>query len=221
MSQMLQVERQLREMILGLDIGPGEKLTERWVESRFGASRTPVRAALLRLETEGLVLREGRGWTVSPINLAEIEQIAVYRQAVEVAAARLTATLEDRSGLDAIEVMLDSCGADTPRDEWHRVGTDFHVELARLSGNEFLFRAVRDAMTRLSRARWLEIRDEAASVRAWQEHRTILAALRAGGADEAADLLIRHIGGSRDRLVGSLHAERRGLRARGFAVVAA
>ncbi|WP_379070072.1 GntR family transcriptional regulator [Mesorhizobium sp. UC74_2] len=221
MSQMLQVERQLREMILGLDIGPGEKLTERWIESRFGASRTPVRAALLRLETEGLVLRDGRGWTVSPINLAEIEQIAVYRQAVEVAAARLTAALEDRSGLDAIEAMLDSCGADTPREEWHRVGTDFHVELARLSGNEFLFRAVRDAMIRLSRARWLEIRDEAASVRAWREHRTILAALRAGQADEAADLLIRHIGGSRDRLVSSLHAERRGLRARGFAVVAA
>ncbi len=221
MSQMLQVERQLREMILGLDIGPGEKLTERWMESRFGASRTPVRAALLRLETEGLVSRDGRGWTVSPINLAEIEQIAVYRQAVEVAAARLTAALEDRSGLDAIEAMLDSCGADTPREEWHRVGTDFHVELAHLSGNEFLFRAVRDAMTRLSRARWLEIRDEAASERAWQEHRAILAALRAGRADDAADLLIRHIGGSRDRLVGSLQAERRGLRARGFAVVAA
>lgn len=221
MSQMLQVERQLREMILGLDIGPGEKLTERWIESRFGASRTPVRAALLRLETEGLVSRDRRGWTVSPINLAEIEQIAVYRQAVEVAAARLTAALEDRSGLDAIEAMLDSCGADTPREEWHRVGTDFHVELARLSGNEFLFRAVRDAMTRLSRARWLEIRDEAASERAWQEHRAILAALRAGRADDAADLLIRHIGGSRDRLVGSLQAERRGLRARGFAVVAA
>ena len=221
MSQMLQVERQLREMILGLDIGPGEKLTERWMESRFGASRTPVRAALLRLETEGLVSRDGRGWTVSPINLAEIEQIAVYRQAVEVAAARLTAALEDRSGLDAIEAMLDSCGADTPREEWHRVGTDFHVELARLSGNEFLFRAVRDAMTRLSRARWLEIRDAAASERAWQEHRAILAALRAGRADDAADLLIRHIGGSRDRLVGSLQAERRGLRARGFAVVAA
>lgn len=107
MSQMQQVERQLREMILGLDIGPGEKLTERWIESRFGASRTPVRAALLRLETEGLVQRDGRGWTVSPINLAEIEQIAVYRQAVEVAAARLVAKLEDKSGLDAIEAMLD------------------------------------------------------------------------------------------------------------------
>ncbi|TIX38987.1 MAG: GntR family transcriptional regulator, partial [Mesorhizobium sp.] len=55
MSQMQNVEKHLRGMILGLEIGPGERLTERWIESRFGASRTPVRAALLRLETEGLV----------------------------------------------------------------------------------------------------------------------------------------------------------------------
>ena len=60
MSQMQYVERQLRDMILGLEIGPGERLTERWIESRFGASRTPVRAALLRLETEGLIGRDGR-----------------------------------------------------------------------------------------------------------------------------------------------------------------
>jgi len=221
MSQMQQVERQLRDMILGLEIGPGEKLTERWVESRFGASRTPVRAALLRLETEGLVTREGRGWTVSPINLAEIEQIAVYREAVEVAAVRLTSALADRSGTDTIEAMLDSCDAGTPREEWHRVGMDFHIELARLSGNEFLFRAVRDAMTRLSRARWLEIRDAAALNRAWAEHHAVLAAVKAGDADEAARLLCAHIGGSRNRLVTSLHEDRRGLRARGFAVVAA
>ncbi|CCV06417.1 conserved hypothetical protein [Mesorhizobium metallidurans STM 2683] len=221
MSQMHNVESQLREMILGLEIGPGERLTERWIESRFGASRTPVRAALLRLETEGLICRDGRGWTVSPINLAELEQIAVYREAVEVAALRLTCAQGDRSGVDVIEAMLESCGSDTPREEWHRVGMDFHIELARLSGNEFLFRAVRDAMTRLSRARWLEIRDEAALGRAWAEHHAILAAVRAGDADEAARRLSAHIVSSRDRLMTSLHNDRRGLRARGFAVVAA
>lgn len=220
MSQMHSVEKQLREMILGLEISPGERLTERWIESRFGASRTPVRAALLRLETEGLICHDGRGWTVSPINLAELKQIAVYREAVEVAAIRLTCALDDRSAVDVIEAMLDSCDTGTPREEWHRIGMDFHIELARLSGNDFLFRGVRDAMTRLSRARWLEVRDEAALGRAWAEHHAILAAVRAGDA-EAARLLSSHIVGSRDRLVTSLHNDRRGLRARGFAVVAA
>lgn len=219
MSQMQQVEIQLRELILGLELGPGEKLTERFVESISGASRTPIRAALLRLEAEGLVGREGRGWTVSPINLNEIEQIAVYREALEVAALRLTSAREDRSQIDLIAALLDSCDQDTPREEWHRVGMDFHIELARLSGNEFLSRGVRDAMQRLSRARWLEVRDEAALKRAWDEHHAILQAVRAGDADKAAMLMSNHLSGSRNRLVTSLHDDRRGLRARGFAVV--
>jgi DNA-binding GntR family transcriptional regulator len=221
MSQMRNVESQLREMILGLEVGPGERLTERWIESRFGASRTPVRAALLRLETEGLICRDGRGWTVSPINLSELQQIAVYREAVEVAALKLTCVRKDRSAVDIIEAMLEACDDSTSREEWHRVGMDFHNQLARLSGNDFLFRAVRDAMTRLSRARWLEVRDEAALARAWSEHHAILEAVRLGDAEEAARLLSAHIVGSRDRLVTSLHNDRRGLRARGFAVVAA
>src|ERR1700733_1815652 len=73
MSQMVQIHDQLREMILSLDIGPGERLTERWLETRFQGSRTPVRAALARLEGEGLVQRDGRNWIASPINLGELE----------------------------------------------------------------------------------------------------------------------------------------------------
>lgn len=219
MSQMRQVEEQLRDMILGLELGPGERLTERWIEAQFNASRTPIRAALLRLEAEGLVGREGRGWTVSPINLAEIEQIGVYREALEIAALNVTCVLEDRSGVEAIAEMLNSCDTTSTREEWHRVGMDFHIELARLSGNEFLSRGVRDAMQRLSRARWLEVRDADALARAWQQHRAILDAVREGDASQATALMTSHLGGSRSRLIDNLREDRRGLKARGFAVV--
>ena len=96
---------------------------------------------------------------------------------------------------------------------------DFHIELARLSGNEFLCRGVRDAMQRLSRARWLEVRNEAALARAWAEHHAILDAVREGDADKAVALMNTHLDGSRSRLVSSLHEDRRGLKARGFAVI--
>ena len=43
MSQMLQIYGQLREMVLSLDLGPGERLTERWLETQFEGSRTPIR----------------------------------------------------------------------------------------------------------------------------------------------------------------------------------
>ncbi len=220
MSQMQQVEVQLRDMILGLDVGPGERPTERWIEAQFEASRTPVRAALLRLEAEGLVCRDGRGWVVAPIDVNELGQLVVYREVVEVAAVRLTCALDDRSGIDVIEAMLQSCGPDTPREEWHRVGMDFHTELARLSGNDFLARGVRNAMTRLSRARWLELRNEPARDRAWTEHMAIVEMVRAGHGGQAADLLGSHVRGSCSRLLASLQNDRRSLRARGFKVVA-
>ncbi|UNA33296.1 GntR family transcriptional regulator [Klebsiella variicola subsp. variicola] len=52
-----------------MDLGPGERLTERWAEASFNASRTPVRAALQKLESEGLVCREGLRWIVAPIDV--------------------------------------------------------------------------------------------------------------------------------------------------------
>src|ERR1700748_98031 len=89
MSQMLQIHTQLRDMILSLDIGPGERLTERWLEARFDGSRTPVRAALVRLGAESLVQRDGRDWIAGPIDLSEIEALAEFRDPLEVTAVRL------------------------------------------------------------------------------------------------------------------------------------
>ncbi len=221
MSLTREVEELLREAILNLDLKPGERLSERGIEARFSASRTPARAALLKLEGEGLVAREGRGWRVAPIDLEEIEQVFAYRLAVEVAAARIACGRPDRAASAALAALLDSCDDSSPRERWHRIGLDFHIELAALSGNAFLTRATRDAMQRLSRARWIEMRDDAGRVRAWREHHEILAAAARGDAEAAAAMLSRHIENSRDRLVAALRDDRRGLSARGLSIVAA
>ncbi|MNF06198.1 FCD domain protein [compost metagenome] len=63
------------------------------------------------------------------------------------------------------------------------------------------------------------MRDEAALARAWAEHRSILDAVREGNTDKATALMSAHLDGSRSRLVNSLHEDRRGLKARGFAVI--
>src|ERR1700742_293700 len=89
MSQMLQIYDQLREMILSLDIGPGERLSERWLEGRFEGSRTPVRAALARLEGEGRVRRGGRNGVVAPSDRGELAALADFPEPLEVTAVRL------------------------------------------------------------------------------------------------------------------------------------
>ncbi|HUA77007.1 MAG TPA: GntR family transcriptional regulator [Acetobacteraceae bacterium] len=221
MSQMLQIYDQLREMILSLDLGPGERMTERWLEARFQGSRTPVRAALARLEGEGLVQREGRAWIVAPIDLRELEALEEFREPLEAMAVRLACARAGEADVAAIEAMLDACQPGVKREEWHRVGTDFHVEIARLSGNPFLVRAIEGVMALLSRARWLEVWTEPSREQAWAEHRRILALIRQKRAEEAAAEAVRHVRDTRDRLLRSLNEDRRGLRARGFAVLGA
>jgi DNA-binding GntR family transcriptional regulator len=219
MSQMAQIHGELRAMILSLDLGPGERLTERWLEGRFNGSRTPVRAALLKLEVEGLVRREGRNWAVAPIDLGEIASLAEFRAGLEASAVRLACARAGQCDFEALEELLQSCHPGVAREEWHRAGTDFHVELAKLAGNAFLARAIGDVMTRLARPRWLEVWTEPAREQAWAEHRRILDFIQRNEPDSAAREAVAHVEDTRDRLLRSLADDRRGLRARGFAIV--
>jgi DNA-binding GntR family transcriptional regulator len=219
MSQMVQIHRKLREMILSLDLGPGERLTERWLEGRFEGSRTPIRAALARLEGEGLARRDGRAWVVAPLDLTEIEALSEFREPIETAAVRLAAVRATVDDLDAIEAMLDACGPGTPREEWHRVGTDFHVAVARASGNPFFVQAIEGVMTRLARPRWFEVWTEPSREQAWAEHRRMLAHIRKHEAEPAAREAAQHVRDTRDRLLRSLNDQRRILRAHSFSVI--
>lgn len=219
MPQMHDIHQKLREMILSLDLGPGERLSERWLEAKFEGSRTPVRAALIRLEAEGLVRREGRNWAVAPIDLGEIEALYEFREPLEAATIRLACARAEGGDLDGLEALLGSCGAGAPREEWHRVGTEFHVGLARLSRNPFVVKAIEDIMTRLARARWLEVWTEPPRDQAWADHRRILELIRRKLPEDAVREALHHVRETRDRLLRSLREDRRGLKARGFAVI--
>ena len=205
----------LRAQILDLDRVPGSRLTERGLEAELGASRTPLRAALMRLEADGLVCREGRAWQVSPIDLGEIARLSELRDAVETAAVRLSCERASDADIARLAHDLGAADGDRPADEAVRAGTEFHVRLAALSGNHFFADAVGSAMTRLARSRWLVARSE----EAWEEHREILRLVAARRAEEAAELIHRHIVGTHERLVEALDADARTLRGRGLAIV--
>ncbi len=218
-SHTLQLYDRMRTAILDLDLAPGESVTERGLEALFHTSRTPVRAALLSLQSAGLVQRVGRGWIVAPIDLAEIRALAEWRESVETAAVRLAVLRASDASIEALAALLDASRPAGDEEEGVRAGSDFHVDLARLSGNQFMAEAIADAMTRLSRTRWLEVRTNDARVRAWQEHRDVVDALRARDADTAVRLVTEHIRGTNERLLASLTAERRRLRGRGLSIV--
>jgi DNA-binding GntR family transcriptional regulator len=209
----------LRAQILSLDLVPGERLSERGLEAVLGASRTPIRAALMRLENEGLTQRLGRGWQVTPIDLTEVREAMEYREALEAAVVPLAVERAEDEELDGL---LEIAEAHRDRDDEEtglRDGKSFHVALARLSRNRFLVDGMTDALTRLSRTRWLEVRSPAARAQARDEHVAIVAALRARDAEAAVARVRAHNRDTGDRLLTTHADERRRLRGRGFAIV--
>ncbi|MGH2940964.1 MAG: GntR family transcriptional regulator [Solirubrobacterales bacterium] len=209
----------LRGEILSLELVPGERLSERGLETVLGASRTPIRAALMRLENEGLTQRADRGWQVTPIDLTEVRAVMEYREAIESAVVALAVERADDGEFDAL---LEIAEAHRNRDDEEtglRDGGNFHVALARLSRNRFLVDGMAGALTRLSRTRWLEVRSAQARAQARDEHVAIVTALKAGDPDEAVARVVAHNRGTCDRLLAYLTDERRRLRGRGFAIV--
>lgn len=219
MAEQPHVYERLRSGILDLERVPGSRITERGLEAELGASRTPLRAALMRLEAEGLVRRDGRAWEVSPIDLGEIARLSELRDAVESAGVRISVARASDAALRALRDALDAADPERPNEEAVGAGADFHVRLAELSGNHFFADTVASAMTRLARTRWLEVRTPEARRTAWEEHRTIVDQVAARDADAAAESIHRHIVGTHERLQAALDADARLLRARGLAIV--
>lgn len=212
MSQQTDVENQLREMILNLDISPGERITERWAEAAFGASRTPVRAAFIRLANEGLLRREGRGWMTAPVEPEEIRQLFDYREALEVSALRMSEGKITDEQLQSLTGLLETDSTSASKDALSRAGTEFHLALASLAGNKFLTESLKDVLQQLSRARWL---DSGSEQPAWEEHHALVNALTQDDIATACSLISAHIRSSRDRTIDALNRNQRTLRARG------
>ncbi len=219
MTQTARLYARVREAILSLEITPGERLSERGLEARFGASRTPAHAALMRLEADGLAQREGRGWIVSPIDIQEVEAVAEYREVIEAAAVRLAVERASDADLAGLQELLEAARPVRNEEEGVRSGSDFHVELVALAGNPFMVEAVRASLVRLARTRWLEVRTPQAREAAWADHRAIIQAIRARDADRAAKLASEHIRSTNTRLIERLTEQLRPLRFRGPSVI--
>lgn len=91
-SQAVKAQLRLRELILAGELAPGARIAELAIVERLGVSRTPIRAALMRLEQEGLLqaLPNG-GYAVRTFSERDVSDAIELRGTVEGLAARLAA----------------------------------------------------------------------------------------------------------------------------------
>ena len=194
--------RRLRRSILSLELRPGEPLVERRLEDLLKVSRTPIRAAIQQLSREGLVHRTGRVYSVAPIDLKELEEAFQFRELLETSAVRLAALRKPKA--KDIKALINSLEARLDPEVELEKATGFHLALAKLSGNRFIVSSLAQVLARIYRARYIEIMSPQGAEQARADHLQLIELVQEGQGDQAAALIFRHLGRSRQRLENSL-----------------
>ena len=191
-------DRALHQKILdAIDAGefrPGARLLETDLAARFGVSRTPIREALRRLETQGVVAHEPRkGAVVASLDYDQLGELYAVREVMEGLAARLAAR---HASLAEIQLLRDMIAEDEqisdPRAQ-SQANKRFHRQLHLCSHNRYLIQTldpVRRSLALLGNTTFTAKGRIAASN---AEHKIIVDAIEARDEATAEDAARRHI----------------------------
>jgi DNA-binding GntR family transcriptional regulator len=194
----------LRELILHGEFAAGARLGEVELAERLGVSRTPVREALARLASEGLVeIVPNRGARVSSWTVGELEEVFDLRAALE---PRLTALAVPHAGpadVDALDVlahrMVEVAAHDL--DALVPLNREFHGRLVALAGHPAMAGALAGAIHAPIVLRNFHAYDDASLGRSLAHHVEIVAAVRAGDPVWAQAVMTAHIHNARAVMV--------------------
>ena len=199
------VYNQVLCLLLKRGVADNGSLSDQNLAESLGVSRTPVRIALARLESEGLLLRcPGKGWTLAPLTPGDIEEIFELKEALEtmmVRKAALHITTEAAAQLrSAVEEMKLIC-AEGNLEKWLEVDDRFHEVLFGLGGNDRLERFVKQLNNQYHRFRVGFLMMEGRMANSYEEHRAIAEAVMAGDPDLAVENTLKHLRHVRSNLL--------------------
>jgi GntR family transcriptional regulator, vanillate catabolism transcriptional regulator len=149
-SQAVKAQLRLREMILAGQLPPGARIAELAIVERLGVSRTPIRAALMRLEQEGLLqYLPGGGYAVRTFSPREVADAIELRGTVEGLAVRLAAErgvapqvlARGHALLDGIDDVLQRVALDDAAfSRYVELNRQFHAVLHVMAGSGLMAR---------------------------------------------------------------------------------
>ena len=198
MVQALTPHKDAYELILeAIDTGvyrPGNRLVESELADRFGVSRTPIREALQRLETQSLLTRDGRSLIVASLDHSQLSELYVVRGALEGLAARLAARHATPEELSVLRDMLEADRSLTSDpDAMSRANRRFHKQIHLASHNRFLVQQLDLVHRSMALLASTSIAVAGRPSDTLEEHERIVGAIEAGDGDAADKALRDHI----------------------------
>jgi GntR family transcriptional regulator, gluconate operon transcriptional repressor len=201
-----QVARRLRQDISRGRLPPGARLIEVDLAERFGVSRGPIREAIRELARSGLVVtRHHQGVFVSTPSDADLDEIFVFREAIEVAAGKVALTKVVRGDIDRLRNLLDAMeGARAKGDSASGTSLDlkFHREIFVIAGGARLLGAQDDLLAQMLLSASINKTMNHDIYPPSALHRAILDAMAAGDEEALVMAIEAHYEWSGDRLLG-------------------
>lgn len=173
---------------------PGDRLVESELAERFGVSRTPIREALQRLETQSLLSRDGRSLIVASLDHTQLSELYVVRGELEGLAARLAAR---HAAPEEVKVLQDMLADDMKLVgdpvALSRANRRFHKQIHLASHNRFLVQQLDLVHRSMALLATTSLAAEGRTVETLKEHAAIVAAIAAGDGEAAYRALRDHI----------------------------
>lgn len=191
-----QVYTSLKKAIVDGDLRPGERLKETEIALSLGASRTPVREALSRLQQEGLVrqMRSG-GLTVVQLSEDDVREIFGLIMSLESYAARLAAERVTDEQLEHLRSICDRADAlaQSGGDGLNEVNYQFHHALIDATGQRRLREIISNLRTAMQPYRAVTLATPQFRAQSVKDHRKMLDLLTQRDADRLSALVVEHL----------------------------
>jgi DNA-binding GntR family transcriptional regulator len=204
----------IRERILDGGYAEGWNLRQDALATELGVSRIPIREAFRQLEAEGLVtLHAHRGAVVSSLSLDEIGELFDLRALLEpdlLARAIPRMTEDDLAAAAKVLGSFEQSLAGPDVHAWGEMNSEFHLTLYRPSGRNRTLGLVQSLLGNTDRYTRLQLVLTSGIERARAEHAQLLKLCRERNAQEAGDLLRRHVQSAGEDLLAFLRQHRLG-----------
>jgi len=196
-----QAYRRLRASILAGEFVPGERVSELTASARLKMSRTPIREALRRLQSDGLVMPSGRGVVIASLLPSQILDTYRVRAVLEGLTAELAAARHARgeiapSEFDALRTIqheIDTCLDRGDAAGAARANIAFHRHIALLADNPVLDEALGRLWDKILISSSSNLASPSWSASVKEHHEAIVAAVASGDPQRAAALAREHV----------------------------
>lgn len=193
-----QVTVEIRRSILSGDLGPGQEFSLRKIAEQLGVSLIPVREALRRLESQGLVVtRRAKSAMVAPLEPQEFRDVYRLRLTIEPELAGRASTLLTGADFERLDTLLEAHASARDPDERHQAHHALHVGMLRPATtpwDERVLDMLWHASERYVRYAFVRLAAHPSEpARRGRAHADLLAAFRTGNAKTASEALAEHL----------------------------